>query len=65
VLLACEELRQTVFVSDKTWAALSDFLDDQQKVELLVLIGQFTNVAYLQNSLRLRLEPSNPGLSAR
>ncbi|MCE7796505.1 carboxymuconolactone decarboxylase family protein [Sphingobium sufflavum] len=65
VLLACEELRQTVFVSDETWAALSDFLDDQQKVELLVLIGQFTNVAYLQNSLRLRLEPSNPGLSAR
>lgn len=34
-------------------------------LELLVLIGQFTNVAYFQNSLGLRLEPSNAGLAAR
>jgi hypothetical protein len=32
---------------------------------LLVLIGQFTNVAFFQNALRLRLEPGNIGLAAR
>ncbi|MET0239765.1 MAG: carboxymuconolactone decarboxylase family protein [Sphingobium sp.] len=65
ILTACEELRQDVFVSDATWATLSESFDDTQMVELLVLIGQFTSVAYLQNSLRLRLEAKNVGLTAR
>ncbi|MET0365959.1 MAG: carboxymuconolactone decarboxylase family protein [Sphingobium sp.] len=65
VLRCCEELRENVMVSDATWEALGKTLDDGQRFELLVLIGQFTNVAYFQNSLRLRLEPQNEGLAAR
>lgn len=65
VLRCCEELRENVMVSDATWDALGTILDDGQRFELLVLIGQFTNVAYFQNSLRLRLEPQNEGLAAR
>lgn len=65
ILRAAEELRDAAMVSDATWAALDEELDDHQKFELLVLIGQFTNVAYFQNSLRLRLEPGNIGLMAR
>ena len=65
VLRVAEELRDNAFVSDATWAALAERLDQHQCFELLVLIGQFTNVAYFQNSLRLRLEPGNAGLSAR
>lgn len=65
VLRACEELRADVFVSDETWAVLARTFDEAQLFELLVLIGQFTNVAYFQNALRLRLEPGNEGLAAR
>jgi alkylhydroperoxidase family enzyme len=65
ILAACEELRADVFVSDATWQQLAETLSEAQIVELLVLSGHFTNIAYLQNSLRLRLEPSNIGLAAR
>ncbi|MCE7797082.1 carboxymuconolactone decarboxylase family protein [Sphingobium sufflavum] len=65
ILRVAEELREAAMVSDATWEEICTFLDDQHRFELLVLIGQFTNVAYFQNSLRLRLEPSNPGLKAR
>jgi 4-carboxymuconolactone decarboxylase len=65
VLQAAEELRERVMVSDATWAKLAEQLDDRQMFELMALIGQFTTIAYVQNSLRLRLEPGNAGLSAR
>jgi 4-carboxymuconolactone decarboxylase len=65
IMTAAEELRERVMVSDATWAKLAERLDQGQLFELLALIGQFTNIAYIQNSLRLRLEPSNIGLAAR
>ena len=65
VLQAAEELRDRAMVSDATWATLAEQLDDRQLFELLALVGQFTTVAYIQNGLRLRLEPGNTGLSAR
>ncbi|HEX7856203.1 MAG TPA: carboxymuconolactone decarboxylase family protein [Sphingobium sp.] len=65
IFACCEELREHVMVSDATWARLGAILNDEQRFELLVLIGQFTNVAYFQNTLRLRLEPLNEGLAAR
>jgi alkylhydroperoxidase family enzyme len=65
IMQAAEELRDNVMVSDTTWDQLAKQLDDGQLFELLALIGQFTSVAYIQNSLRLRLEPNNPGLAAR
>ncbi len=65
VLQAAEELRDRAMVSDATWAKLAEQLDDRQLFELLALIGQFTTIAYVQNGLRLRLEPGNTGLSAR
>jgi len=43
---------------------LAERLDEGQRVELLVLVGQFVATAYFQNSLRLRLDPGNPGLAA-
>lgn len=65
VLRAAEELRANAYVGDETWAALSQELDQSQVFELMVLIGQFTNVAYFQNSLRLSLEANNKGLADR
>jgi len=65
LLRAVEELHETAMISDATWGCLSETLDDQQLIELPVLIGQFTLVAYLQNALRLRLSDWNAGLKAR
>jgi 4-carboxymuconolactone decarboxylase len=65
IMKAAEELREDVMVRDATWSQLSVRLNDGQLFELVALIGQFTNIAYIQNSLRLRLEPGNAGLSAR
>ena len=65
VVQTCEALRENAMVTDQTWEKLGERLNDQQRFELLVLIGHFTNVAYFQNSLRLRLESSNEGLKAR
>jgi 4-carboxymuconolactone decarboxylase len=65
ILTTADELREGAMVCDATWAALGEELDDGQRFELLVLIGQFTATAYFQNALRLRLEPGNSGMSAR
>lgn len=65
LLCAAEELRENAMVSDATWNLLAATLNEHQLFELLVLIGQFTATAYYQNSLRLRLEKGNIGLTAR
>lgn len=65
LLRAAEELIDDAMISDETWAVLAQRLDEQQLFELPVLVGQFTNVAFFQNALRLRLEDHNPGLQAR
>lgn len=65
VLKAAEELHQDAMIAEDTWDALSRTLDHRQLFELPVLIGQFTSVAYFQNSLRFRLGPGNDGLRAR
>ena len=65
VLRAVEELHENSMVSDETWAQLSKKMNEDQLLELLVLVGQFTATAYFQNSLRLRLENRNRGLAAR
>ncbi len=65
VVRTCEELHENAMVTDETWNKLGERLDDHQRFELLVLIGHFTNVAYFQNTLRLRLELGSGGLGAR
>jgi alkylhydroperoxidase family enzyme len=65
VLRFAEELRENVYVSDATWSVLSKSFSLEQLFELCVLVGQFTTVAYFQNSLRIGLEEGNEGLSAR
>jgi alkylhydroperoxidase family enzyme len=61
ILRAAEELHADSLISDETWAVLARAFDESQLIELVVLIGQFTSVAYLLNSLRLRLEGANKG----
>lgn len=65
ILQAVEELHETAMVCDETWERLSAELNEQQLLELPVLIGQYKGVAYLQNSVRIRLGKNNVGLRAR
>jgi 4-carboxymuconolactone decarboxylase len=57
-----EELRADSMISDATWSALARTWDDKQLMEFPILVGQYTSTAYLQNSVRIRLAESNPGL---
>lgn len=64
ILQAVEELVGEAMISDETWAALARTYSEPQLLELPVLVGQYIGVAYLQNSVRLRLQPGNHGLLA-
>jgi alkylhydroperoxidase family enzyme len=65
LLRAAEELRADAMVSDETWNTLSKKFDASRLLELVVMIGQYQTLGGLMNSVRLRLTPNNPGLSAR
>jgi alkylhydroperoxidase family enzyme len=65
ILRAAEELRANAMIGDETWESLARRLSRYQLVELCVLIGHYSTIAYLQNALRLELEPGNEGLAAR
>jgi 4-carboxymuconolactone decarboxylase len=65
IIRAVEELHADAFVSDETWNDLARFMDEKQLLELPILIGQYQGLAYFLNTLRARLKPTNPGLSAR
>ncbi len=65
ILRTVEELHDDSMIKDATWKVLARSFSDKQIFELLVLIGQFTMVAYFQNALRLRLPANNIGLRAR
>jgi len=65
VLRATEDLHERSMVADETWNILARTYDDQQLIELPVLAGQATMVAYMQNACRFRLAPANKGLRAR
>jgi 4-carboxymuconolactone decarboxylase len=65
IVVAVEEFHADTFVSDATWSTLANHFDEQQLFELLVVIGQFTSVAFVLNSFRIRLEHNNEGFFAR
>lgn len=65
LIRAMEELHFDSMIADETWATLAKTYSDKQLIEVIVLAGQYKTVAYLQNSLRLRIPPHKQGLTAR
>jgi len=65
LLEAVEELHQDAMISDATWAVLANHFDERQLVELPIIVGHYHMTAFIQNSLRTRLNDNNVGLSAR
>ena len=64
ILRAVDELHAGSMICDATWSSLCAELDDAQLIELILLIGHYTTVAYYQNALRFRLPQGNEGLRA-
>ena len=50
VLAACDDLTSDFFVTDQHWAALTRFLSEQQCMDLVYTVGQYTQVSMLLNS---------------
>ena len=65
ILAAVEELHQSGVIGDDTWSVLAQRYDDKQLIELPMLIGAYQMIAYVQNTLRVRLREGNAGLAQR
>lgn len=65
LIRAVDELKADAMISDATWSKLAERYSDKALMEIPILVGQFQSVAYLQNSLRLRLDGPSEGLRAR
>jgi alkylhydroperoxidase family enzyme len=61
LLRAADELHADACVTDATWAALAERLDEQQLIELPMLVGQYHLVAFTLNSLGVQREAGVPG----
>jgi alkylhydroperoxidase family enzyme len=64
IVRAVEELHSDAMISDATWAVLAKTWTEPQPLEFPILVGQYQGVAYLQNSIRVRLMEGNEGLKA-
>lgn len=65
ILAACDELGSDHFVSDATWAALAP-LGDKGRMDLVMTVGQYTQVSMMLNSFGVQLDPglaAEPGLT--
>jgi alkylhydroperoxidase family enzyme len=65
IVRGVEEFIAQAMLSDETWTTLAKTWNDQQLLEFPILVGQYLGVAFLQNSLRVRLQTGNPGLTAQ
>jgi len=61
LLRAVEELHADAMISDATWAVLAEHCDERQLIEPPMIVGHYHKAAFVQNSLRFRLNPGNPG----
>jgi len=57
LLTAADELGAAATISEPTWTGLAAHLDERQLIELPLLVGYYTMVAYTLNSLAVAPEP--------
>lgn len=63
LLRAADELHKDYFISDATWQALKAAnYSDQQLVDIIFTVGQYTMVSMFLNSAGVQLEPGFQGL---
>jgi 4-carboxymuconolactone decarboxylase len=61
LLRAVDELVDDHCVSDATWAALADDRDEQQMLDIVFAVGQYTLVSMALNSCGVQREEGVPG----
>lgn len=64
LLRAADELHGDSFVSDETWAALSEDYDARQLMDVVFAAGQYALVSMALNTFGVQLEPGTPGFEA-
>ena len=62
LLTAADELHTSRFISGATWDALDERYTEEQLREVVLIIGNYTQLAMFQNTLGAMLEPDIEGL---
>jgi alkylhydroperoxidase family enzyme len=57
LLTAADELHRNYFVSDETWTRLRGFLTERQCMDLVFVIGHYTQVCMILNTFGIQLDP--------
>jgi alkylhydroperoxidase family enzyme len=56
LLKAADELHADQFVTEPTWSALSDHLDEKTLMDVVMTVGQYTQVAMFLNTMGVPLD---------
>ena len=62
LLRAADELYTTRIISEPTWNQLADRYSENQLREVVLIVGNYTQLSMLQNTLGAQLEPGIEGL---
>jgi 4-carboxymuconolactone decarboxylase len=57
LIRAADELHDDHFIGEPTWGALSEFLDETERMDVVYLIGHYTQVCMILNTFGIQLEP--------
>ena len=57
LLQAADDLHRDHFVSETIWTALSKHFSEQQRMDVVFTVGQYTQVSMILNSFGVQLEP--------
>ena len=61
LLRATDELYSDAIITDATWNALAKRYNQQQLVDVVATVGQYSLISMLLNSLGVQLEEGVPG----
>jgi hypothetical protein len=61
LLKAAEELHRDYFISIPMWEALSGFLDEQQRMDVVFVVAQYTQVCMILNTFGVQLDDGLAG----
>ncbi len=64
LLAAADELHGSRFISDSTWNVLAERYTDDELRQVVMVVGNYTQLAMFQNALGAQLPPGDEGLPA-
>ena len=64
LLAAADELHDSRFVSDSTWNVLAESYTEDELRQVVLIVGNYTQLAMFQNTLGAQLPPGFEGLPA-